>query len=162
MDLEQLRNNIIKPALKPLGIWNLDIESILCATAAQETNGGKFVLNLGSPAMGIYQMLEVTHNAMWKSNFQQVNNLQLVRSMLQMFGFGRVPISFDLVWHNGYATFMAAFYYQHLPDKLPPATDLKAQWEIYNRYWKLPTNQTTEETFYKNINDYFGLRKKRK
>lgn len=162
MDLDQLRTNIIKPALKPLGLWTLDIEALLCATAAQETRGGRFVMLERSPSLGIYQMLEGTHNAIWKRNFQQVNNLRLARDMMKQFGFGQIPIAFDLVWHSGYATFMAWYYYNNLPTKVPPADDLKAQWEFYNKYWKLPSNIATEEDFYKNVNEYFGLKKRRK
>ncbi len=162
MDLEQLRNNIIKPSLKPLGLWAQDIEALLCATAAQETQGGRHLTKIGIPSLGIYQMLEGTHNAIWKRNFQQANNLRLARDMMKQFGFGQIPIAFDMVWHNGYATFMAWYFYSNVGAKIPPADDLKAQWEFYNKYWKLPANQSTEQDFYRNVNEYFGLRKKRK
>jgi hypothetical protein len=67
-----------------------------------------------------------------------------------------------MVWHNGYATFMARFFYLIIPEELPPAHDLKAQWEYYKKYWNTSLGKAKEEDFYRNVNNYFGLGKKKK
>jgi hypothetical protein len=163
MDLEQLRTNIIQASLKPLSLWSPEAEALLCATAAQESLGGKFVMQVGGgPALGIYQMEPRTHDSIWRTKLSRPDRLPLIRGMLDLFSFSRMPKAIDMVWHNGYATFMARFYYLIIPEELPPAHDLKAQWEYYKKYWNTELGKATEEDFYRNVNNYFGLGKKKK
>lgn len=163
MDLEQLRTNIIQATLKPLSLWSPEAEALLCATAAQETLGGKYVRQVGGgPGCGVYQMEQATHDALWRQKLNRPDRLPLIRAMLDLFSFSRMPKSIDMIWHNGYATFMARFFYLVIPEDLPPAHDLAAQWEYYKKYWNTSLGKAKEEDFYRNVNNYLGLGKKKK
>lgn len=164
MDLEQLRTNIIQASLKPLSLWSPEAEALLCATAAQETLGGKYVMQIGTRhgGLGIFQMESKSHDSLWRVQLSRPTRRPLVHGMLELFGFSRVPKAEDMVWHNGYATFMARFFYLIIPEELPPAHDLKAQWEYYKKYWNTSLGKAKEEDFYRNVNNYFGLGKKKK
>lgn len=164
MDLEQLRTNIIQATLKPLSLWSPEAEALLCATAAQETLGGKYIrqIDCQTGGLGIYQMEQATHDALWRQKLNRPDRLPLIRAMLDLFSFSRMPKATDMIWHNGYATFMARFYYLVIPEALPPAHDLAAQWEYYKKYWNTSLGKAKEEDFYRNVNNYLGLGKKKK
>ena len=162
MDLDQLRKHVIQETLTPLQLWSPQAEALLCATAANETHGGKYIRQSGGgPGVGIYQMEIKTHDALWRQQLSRPARLPLVRPMLQLFGFCRVPSADTMMWHLGYATFMARFFYLIIPEALPAAEDLKALWSYYKMYWNTEAGKATEQQFYKNVNDYIYQGKKR-
>lgn len=161
MDLDQLKTIVIQQTLIPLKLWCPRSENLLCATAAMETQGGKYIKQIGGPALGIYQMEPTTHDNLWRHKLSQPKNLPLVRAMLNQFGFARAPNSTVLMWHLGYATFMARYFYFIIPEELPAEDDLKGQWSYYKMYWNTKSGKATEQQFYRNAGDYLYPKRKR-
>ena len=160
MDLEQLRTNIIQASLKPLSLWSPEAEALLCATAAQESLGGKFVIQVGGgPGCGIFQMEIKTHDLIWRVNLSRADRLPLVRAMLNMFNFSRIPKAQDMIWHLGYATFMARIFYLVINNPLPKTDDLDAQWAFYKLYWNTEKGAAKKEDFFRNVKKFTGIKK---
>lgn len=161
MDINQLQECIIQPALKPLNLWSIEAESLLCSTIAQESLGGKYVKQVGlsNGALGIFQMEISCHDLHWRTNLGQPKYLSLVRDMLNLFGFSRRPDATDMIWHLGYATFMARVHYLCINRPLPPHDNLDEQWAYYKKWWNTELGAATEEQFLKNVKKYKGMRK---
>ena len=63
IDAEQLRKDIVRPAIEKIGLWSQEAEDLLIGTAAQESHLGTYLRQLGDgPALGIFQMEPATHN----------------------------------------------------------------------------------------------------
>lgn len=160
MDINQLQECIIQPTLKPLNLWSIEAESLLCSTVAQESLGGRFVKQTGlaNGALGIFQMEIATHDNLWRTKLSQPQRLPLVKSMLELFGFKRKPDATDMIWHLGYAAFMARFHYLVVSYPLPAYDDLTAQWQYYKRWWNTELGAATEVQFMKNVKKYKGIK----
>lgn len=162
MDLGQLRTIVIQETLKPLVLWSEKAEALLCATAAMETQGGKYIKQIGGGgALGIYQMERRTHDSLWRQKLSQPKRLPLVRAMLNQFSFCRAPDASAMMWHLGYSTFMARFFYFVIPESLPEVDDLKGQWAYYKMYWNTQAGKATEQQFYRSASDYLYPKRKR-
>lgn len=160
MDSEQFRVDIVQATLKPLKLWSEDAEALLCATAAQESLAGKYVRQVGGPALGVYQMEPATHDSLWRTKLGRPDKLSLVRAMLTLFGFNRKPSSEDMIWHLGYATFMARMHYLFINKPLPSYNNLEEQWAYYKQYWNTELGAAKYEDFIRNVNNFNKVKKR--
>jgi hypothetical protein len=122
INAKQLRELIIRPTLKDMGMWSESAENLLMGTAAQESHLGSYIKQVGKgPALGIYQCEPFTHDdvAKWakgKATFEE--------------------LSFDhnrLIYDLRYATFICRLHYYRVPKALPDANDLDG----LSNYWKV-------------------------
>lgn len=51
-----LLRHVIRPVLKDLNLWSEPAERMVLGTACQESECGRFLVQVGGPALGIYQM----------------------------------------------------------------------------------------------------------
>jgi hypothetical protein len=119
IDPDHLRQYVIRPTLKTIGLWSENAERLLLGTACKESDCGRWLKQLGGgPALGIYQMEPATHNDLWE-NFLMYRDVPLKNS-------GAERMVGDLY----YASAMCRFAYRRVPEPIPDTLPGQAQ------YWK--------------------------
>lgn len=153
MDPRQLREEIVRPALKCVGLYTDAAEDLVMGTAAQESHL-KFVKQLGGgPALSLFQIEPATHADYWDNYLAYKGDLS--ERILKAVGIsdGR-PHKSRLVWDLRYSAIMCRIHYRRIRSPLPEYGDV----EGYARYWKkfynTPLGAGTEEEFVKNWKKY--------
>ena len=121
----QLREYIIRPTLNRIGLYSEAAEELLMLTAATESLCGKFVHQVGGPALGIFQMEPRTHDDIWENFLKYKPALAM-----HVKTYGR--ISQQLPGSLYYACAMARAHYLRVPERLPSAMDVDG----LAQYWK--------------------------
>lgn len=153
IDVDQLRELIIRPTLKGLNLWSGEAEDLLLGTVAQESLMGTYIKQLDDgPALGIYQMEPATYRDIWE-NYLKYRE-ELVDDILEVCG--NLPVS-DLIGNLYYATAMARIHYLRVPEALP-IKDSLTYIEDLAHYWKKFYNtglgKGTEKEFIENYKKY--------
>ena len=133
LNVNQLRELIIKPALTDLLMYSEDASELLVFTCAVESNGGTYLKQINGPALGIYQMEPATYNDIWQNYLKHKSNLMLI--MMNNFDIIRMPDEKRLVHDLRYATAMARIHYARVKEPLPSHDDTKAVYEYYKKYY---------------------------
>jgi len=152
-----LRECIIQPILKKVGLYSIDAEELLVATCAQETLGGKFLIQEGKKgifkkgALGILQMEAATYADIWKylSKIPELEN-----NILAACNFQVIPDAYDMVGNLNYSILMGRINYFRVKEKLPPANDIEAIWLYYKKYWNTELGAATRKAFLSNYQKY--------
>lgn len=121
----QLREWVVRPVLHRLGLYSEAAEELLMLTAATESLCGKYLHQVGGPALGIYQMEPATHSDIWNNYLKYKGGLAP-----EVAKYGRS--SADLAGNLYYATAMARIHYLRRPERLPSAIDIDG----LAQYWK--------------------------
>jgi hypothetical protein len=119
---------VIKPVLKDLGLWSVDAEKLILGTACAESGCGRFLHQIGGPALGIYQMEPDTHNDIW-DNFIEYRP-ELVKKLELMDASGHGSYEDQLPGNLYYATAMCRIHYLRVPAPIPDSLPKQAA------YWK--------------------------
>ena len=130
----QLRELIIQPALKELGMYSESAEELLVLTCAVESKLGTYIKQYPTgPAMGIYQMEPATYVDIWKHYLRYNKELfDKVRSQFGCYSSNPERMIYDM----RAATVFARLHYRRVPKALPAADDI----EGLAVYWKLHYN----------------------
>ena len=137
MDPEQLRSEVVRPALETLELWSSRAESLVMGTAAQESHL-RHLSQLGAgPALGLWQMEPATHTDIWE-NYLRFRPELAERVMSS--GGHDVKITEDsinpphdwLVYNLRYAAALCRIHYRRVPAALPDLGNLQAM----GAYWK--------------------------
>ena len=147
----QLRDNIVKPVLIQTGTYSPAAVNLILGTAAQESQMGRYVRQVGGPALSIYQIEPKTHESLWHDYLR--HKPELARRV-RRFMVGAEPSNNQLVWNLGYATIMCRVFYLRVPEPLPASDDIDGM----ARYWKTHYNTSlgkgTVEGFIRNYVRY--------
>jgi len=138
LNLSQLREYVVVPALQQLGMHSLAAEQLVLGTIAQESHGS-YLKQLGKgPALGLIQMEPATHRDLWV-NFvkykRAIKDALLVMtsdSVDECYEENGWPDHVALIWNLRYAIAMCRVHYYRKPQPLPKANDIRALGE----YWK--------------------------
>ncbi|WP_417518760.1 hypothetical protein [Marinobacter sp.] len=125
----QLREYVIRPVLTSLGLYSEAAVELLMLTAATESLCGKFVHQVGGPALGIFQMEPRTHDDIWTHYLAYKPELA---ARVKQHG----RLAAQLPGNLYYACAMARVHYLRVPERLPSAADVDA----LARYWKAHYN----------------------
>lgn len=152
IDVKQLRDEVIRPVLKELGLHSDSAEQLLLGTVAQESKVGTYIKQLGKgPAVGIYQMEPATHDDIWKHYLSYKPELAAkVRSFL----IGDEPNASEMKGNLYYATAMARIHYSRKPGFLPKADDVSGLAYYWKRFYNTNLGKGTEKEFRDNYNKY--------
>ncbi len=138
IDVTQLRDQVVRPALAVLGLSGAAAEELLIGTILQESDGGHWLHQRGSgPAIGICQMEPATHDDIWK-NYLGFRPTLAGRVRSLMIGIGAaagIGKADEMAGNLYYAVAMARIKYARVPDPLPPAGDVEAQAAYYKRWY---------------------------
>jgi hypothetical protein len=121
MNLADMRNCIIRPTLKTVGLWSPSAENLLLGTMLVES-GGEFLKQHPGPALGLYQCEPATHQSI-KDYLNIKRNSILKDKVLTSCYMSVLPPDDALVWNLRYATLISRLVYYRSPVKLPDASD---------------------------------------
>lgn len=133
LNVNQLRELIIKPALIDLVLFSEDALELLVFTCAIESNGGEYIKQVGGPALGIYQMEPATHIDIWQNYI--LKKQLLLNQLSASFDCNRMPSEDRMIYDSRYATAMARIHYSRVKSKLPSAKSVDDMWEYYKQYY---------------------------
>jgi hypothetical protein len=152
----QLRSDVIRPAIRAIELWSESAENLLMGTAAQESQMGTYVRQLGGgPALGIFQMEPATHDDIWKNYLRYQPYLRELL-MMHFVPATTEPKASDLISNLGYAAAMCRVHYRRVLEKLPAADDVAGMARYWKKYFNTPKGKGTEEEFLKNYRNYVG------
>ena len=74
IDPRQLVLHVIRPVLISLDLSSANAEKLLLGTACVEAECGRYLVQIGGPALGIYQMEKATHDDCWENYLNLLSN----------------------------------------------------------------------------------------
>lgn len=150
----ELRQWVIKPTLKRLGVYSKAAENLLLATAAQESGLGSHLKPAGQRALGIYQIHSLAHRHIWDDHLALHSDMaSLVRGLASQHDFLSQPHA-ELATNLSYATAIAWFMYaRHENFSLSKDNTMTELASLWKRYYH-PKSKVSIEDFSKNVNRY--------
>jgi hypothetical protein len=142
INVHQLRELIIKPALEDLQMLSDDAVELLVFTCAVESMGGSYLKQMNGPALGIYQMEPNTYYDIWQSYL--IGKASLYMKLHVNFEVHRVPDSYRLIYDLRFATAMARIHYARVSEILPSHNDVKQLWEYYKNHYNTSLGAATQ------------------
>lgn len=107
-------------------------------TAAAESECGRWLHQVGGPALGIYQMEPATHDDIWANWLRYKPGLA---ADVKRYGGQAGQLPGNLY----YATAMARIHYLRRPEALPSAMDEWGLAEYYKKYYNTHLGKSTVE-----------------
>ena len=139
MDSKQLLTHFIEPACSLIGLASDEASILLLATAAVESDNGKYVKQIGGPALGWYQMEPATHQDLYDNFLKYKPTLENKLKFLALPGFDR---SHQLTVNPLYAAGAARLQYYRVPKPLPEI-GVESMWPYYKDHWNSHKGATT-------------------
>lgn len=138
MNKKQLKELVIVPTLKQLGLYSEDAVELLLMIAAHESVKGEYIAQITGPARGIYQMEGATHETI-------VDWMHRNRPALDMSISGLVvKRDADMMMYDlRYATAMARVFFLRFPEALPSGSDVDAMAAYAKRRWNTSAGKAT-------------------
>lgn len=148
IDIGQLRDVVVRPTLKLLGLWSPAAEELVIGTILQESGGGHWLHQLGSgPAVGICQMEPTTHDDLWNNFLRFRPELAAkVKSLM----IGAVADVDEMAGNLYYAVAMCRVHYLRVKDPLPPVGDVTAQAAYYKAHYNTGLGAATTAQYIAN------------
>jgi hypothetical protein len=139
----------IQHTLIPINQYSADVEELLMATAANESNLGYYRQQVGGPALGIFQMEPEDHDDAWQNYIKYHTDLVVNLKQLSV-----TCAAEDLINNDPYAIAMARVHYLRCPGTIPAASDIEAIWDYYKRFYNTPDGAATHDEFISKYNRY--------
>lgn len=133
LNVQQLKELIIKPSLIDLIMFNDDAMELLVFTCAVESLGGTYLKQINGPALGIYQMEPATYNDIWQNYINNRKDLSLL--MATNFDCSRIPDEDRLTYDLRFATALCRIHYSRVLEPLPKQSDVQSLWNYYKKYY---------------------------
>lgn len=151
IDCNQLRLEIIRPALRGIEKWSPEAENLLLGTAAQESRLGEFLIRLDGSALGIFGMHPDVHDDI-RNNYLR-NNPVIGLQALSASG----AASYWSTWmisNLRYAAIFCRLHYLRMPAALPSVDDIEGMARYWKRYYITSQIEATESDFVANYRKY--------
>jgi len=133
---------LIRSTLEPMGLYSVNAEELLMATAANESHLGEYRLQVNGPAIGIFQE-EPEDFADLYANFLAFR--PQFKTMVD--ALSRTRTVQDLENNDSYAVAICRMHYMRAPGDLPPADDLEAIWNYYKAHYNSAEGAANAVTF---------------
>lgn len=130
MNLEQLRELVIRPALKHIDLWSAAAENLVLGTALVESKA-EYIHQVRGPALGLWQMEPATHDDIW------ANYLRYQHELTDKLDELTTPAAIthgaqELIGNLYYGAAMCRILYRRVREPLPSERDAEGM----ARYWK--------------------------
>lgn len=146
LNIKQLREYVVRPVLRELGLYSDAAERLLLGTAAQESRF-EYIHQLGGgPALGLWQMEPATHRDI-VSNYLEYRP-ELASKVFRASGCAGFDAN-NLLKNLSYACAMARVHYLRVPKALP--NDLQGQAEYWKAFYNTPLGRGTIEEYIHNF-----------
>ena len=137
---QQFRS-LIERTLEDFGLNSESAVELLLGTAAAESEFGKYLMQLGGPAIGIFQMEPRTYE--WLQG----------KYVDQFFPLGRRPAE-DMEWDLRFAILLARLRYRVVPTPLPEASDVYGLAHYWKTHYNTLSGRGTVENFVSRYRKY--------
>ena len=129
-DINQFREQLIKPVLHGIGMWDQYAEELMVGTCAVESDGGTYLVQMGGgPAVGIFQMEPRTHDDIWTRFFP--DRPAILANVMTTCHFKHKPQANYMIANLAYACAMARVqYFRATADKVPSQLERQAEWWV--------------------------------
>lgn len=157
MNVDQLRDLVITPVLEYIGFRSYSSVNLLLGTAAQESNCGEYIRQLGydvdskNGAFGIYQMELFTHDSLWADYLDYRKELAEKVYGLKIY---TLTDAENLISNLPYATAMARIKYLTIKDALPDEDDIEGMARYWKKYYNSSKGKGTKQEFIDSYNRY--------
>lgn len=154
IDPGHLRDHVIRPVLARLdevapGIASRAAERLLIGTALAESEGGRWLVQLGGgPARGPWQMELATHDDIW-SNFLAYRDA--LAGCVDAMKSGHKPPQRELVTNLDYAAALARVHYWRVAEPLPAADDIEGLGWYWRRHYNTLAGAGRAEEFMRRL-----------
>ena len=155
IEANQLHDLVVKPALLSLGkqFSQRAARTLIMGTIAHESMSGRFIKQVGGPALGIIQMEPVTHDDIWENYLRYkpelVNRLKLLFEIND-------PNADRLIYDLRYNVVMCRLHYRRVKEKLPAADDIQGLARYWKEHYNTVKGKGSTEQFIQHFNHYIA------
>lgn len=153
MNPQQLREQVIRPTLKRIGLWSQAAEDLVLGTACQESHCGKYLRQLGCTgiigAFGVWQMELATARDIYDNYLRYKPDLKAKVENLRN---PAQELTESLTTNLMYACAMCRIHYLRKPDAIPFTTEGQAAY--WKKHYNTKLGKGTPEEYMKNWNKY--------
>lgn len=154
MNPQQLREQVIRPTLKRIGLWSQAAEDLILGTACQESHCGKYLRQLGCTgaigAFGAWQMELATARDIYDNFLRYKPDLKAKVESLRN---PNQEITESLTTNLMYACAMCRIHYLRVSEPLPTGT-IESLAKYYKKYYNTIKGKATEQEFINNWAKY--------
>lgn len=149
IDQKQMREKIIRPSLNAIDMYSPHAEELLIGTMAQESLGGRYLVQIKGPALSPYMIEPATFYDVWKNIREKSIELKkkakeegkeisdtLHDKVMSICKLSSEPMAEDLIYNLYLSTIMCRLKYRSIKEPLP---DPKSAMQMA-QYWKLYYN----------------------
>lgn len=154
LDIGQVRELVIRPALETIHLWSEAAEELNLGTALHESQGFRYLRQIpNGPALGFWGMEPFTHDSIWADFLAYRPELaERVRCLVG------VPIAQAMAGNLWYGAAMCRIKYYWDSQPLPPAGALSAQAAYYKRVYNTAAGKGSAAKYIADWNHYMGAR----
>lgn len=156
INAKDLKDLVVVPILRHLGVWSPVRVALTLGTAAQESLMGKYLKQINGPALGIYQCEPATHRDIWENYLEYRPDLAQKCKDLSYKAQTWAERHEQLSTNLAYATAICAVHYLRVPESLPDSKDVYELSRYWKSYYNTPLGKGTTAEFAENYKRYVG------
>lgn len=155
VNLQQLLDWVVKPALSHVGLYNPAAAQLVIGTGLQESRYQYLHQVGGGPACGFWQMEPATHKDMWENFIEKRDRFKI--PLQQILAPWPDPLT-QLATNLNYGAAMCRLFYYRLPHALPKQDDREAQAAYWKQFYNTQKGRGHTAEFLKNAELAYQLR----
>lgn len=132
-------------------LYSPDAVELLLLTAAQETHLGRYIHQIGGPALGMFQIEWNTYQDLMKNWLRYRDGLDEIVAKWQSPG---VRDRLDLMGNLPYQIVIARLIYRRVPKPLPDNRSHTAMAQYWKKYWNTELGKGTVDEAVANYQKY--------
>jgi len=149
INVEQLRDEVVVPALEAIGMFSPAAVNLVVSTAAAESELCFLRQYPEGPAVGLWQMEPATYD--WLALDYLARRADIRAKFLRMVTTGdRMPEADEMVWNLRFGAAMCRLRYWTVPESLPAADDVEALGEYWKKHYNTENGKGTVAHFLRN------------
>lgn len=141
----QLRELVVRPTLKALGLHSQAAEDLVMGTAAQESRLQYIKQLSDGPALGLWQCEPNTHRDIWRNWLRY--RTDVTERLCDWCGVDEEPPAETLMWNLRYGSAICRIHYRRVNEPLPEAGDVEAYAEAWKAHYNTILGAGTAEEF---------------
>jgi hypothetical protein len=148
-----LLTEVIRPVLRHLRAHSENSELLILGTACTESDCGRWLRQIGGPALGIHQMEPATHDDIWdRFLIHRPSLMERVKYFSICYGNGKGAE--EMAGNLYYATAMCRIHYLRVPAPIPD--NLPAQAAYWKQYYNTPAGSGSVDKYISKWNQFVG------